>query len=288
MLTPKDSARAVTLIRPPFWWQPTNLSELWRFRDLLWLLVLRDLKARYKQTTLGAVWVVLPTLLTMFVFDLLFGLLGRDKPTADGIPYVVSTYCALVPWQMFANSTRQGAESLVAHQLLIKKVYFPRLLIPLSPILANVVDIAIAFVVLGGLMAYHGVSTGWTAIAVLPLVALTMLFAFTASLWLSALSALYRDFRYVTPLLIQLGMYVSPTIYTTASLDLEGGLPGWAVTLYWLNPLVSILEGFRWALLGQAAPDTARVLTSLAGMVLILLAGLLFFRRVEVNLADRV
>lgn len=277
-----EPSPAPVLIRRRPGWQLFDWRELWHFRDLLWILALRDIKVRYKQTIVGAAWAVLQPISTMLVFSLLFHLM-KAQPISDGVPYAVSLYCALLPWQLLANSLAAASESLVVNQNLITKVYFPRVLVPLAPILAALLDFAIAFIFLLVLMLWFGITPTWAVLAVPLLVAYAVLVALAAGLWCSALNALYRDVRYVVPFLLQLGMFVSPVVYQTQAVVSERWQP-----LYGLNPMVGVLEGFRWALLGQTPPDPRTMLASAVGVVLLLLGGIFYFRRVERTVADLV
>ena len=276
------------LIAPPRGIARVDLRELWRYRELTWFLALRDLKVRYKQSLLGAAWAVLQPLLTMAVFSLLFGLLlGREgKPTLAGVPYAVSTFCALVPWQLFATALTTSGNSLVTNQHLITRVYFPRLVAPIAPILAALVDFALAFAVLLAMLAFHGIVPG-PAILALPLfVALAVAAALSVSLWLSALNAVYRDVRHAIPFVVQVWMFATPVVYTTASV--MGGRPEWLRCLYALNPMAGVVEGFRFALLGGPAPAWGLVAGSAVIVALLLTGGLFFFRRMERTFADLV
>ncbi|MDH3520138.1 MAG: ABC transporter permease [Myxococcales bacterium] len=276
------------VIAPPRGFALPDLRELWRYRELVGLLALRDFKIRYKQSLLGAAWAVLQPLLTMVVFSVLFGLLlGRNRmPTAGDTPYAVSTYCALVPWQLFATALANSGNSLVNNQSLITKVYFPRLAAPLAPILAALVDFALAFAVLLALMAAYGIAPGWGFVALPGFVLLAILAALAASLWLSALNVLYRDVRHAIPFLVQLWMFVTPVVY--ASENLLTGAPRWAVVAYGLNPLAGVMEGFRWALLGTPPPSPVLLLVSFAMTIVLLLTGAAFFQRMERSFADLV
>lgn len=284
-----ESLEASTVeIRSHRGWVPIDLAELWRYRELVGFLALRDIQVRYKQSLLGVAWAVLEPLLTMVVFALLFGLLlGRDGlPTLAGVPYAVSTYCALVPWQLFARALNASGDSLVANRNLITKVYFPRLAAPIAPILAALVDFALAFAVLLGMMLFYGVAPGW-ALLTLPLfVLLAVATALSVSLWLSALNAIYRDVRHTLPFIAQLWMFVTPVVYTTASV--MGGQPDWVRALYGLNPMAGVVEGFRWALLGAANPPWAVLSSSLATVGILLIGGIYYFRRMERSFVDLV
>lgn len=281
------SAESVT-IEPHRGWVPIDLAELWRYRELIGFLALRDIKVRYKQTLLGIAWAMLQPLATMVVFGVLFrALLGREgMPTLAGVPYAVSTYCALVPWQLFARSLQSSGDSLVANQHLITKVYFPRLVAPLAPLLAAGVDFACAFAVLLGMMLAYGIPLTAAALALPGFALLTLVTALAVSLWLSALGALYRDVRHVLPFLVQLWMFVTPVVYTTESV--LRGRPDWLRVLYGLNPMTGVVEGFRWALLGAAEPPWTLLAASVGVAAALLVSGLYFFRRLERSVADLV
>jgi lipopolysaccharide transport system permease protein len=276
------------VIRARRGWVPIDLGELWRHRELIGFLAMRDLRVRYKQSILGAAWAVIQPLTTMVIFGVLFALLlGTDRmPTMEGVPYAVSTYCALVPWQLFAASLAASGDSLVSNQHLITKVYFPRLVAPIAPILAAGVDFALAFALLLGMMAWYGVAPGWEVLA-LPLFSLLAVAASLAvSLWLSALNAIYRDVRHTLPFLVQIWMYATPVVYTTASVLSDQ--PEWVRFAYGLNPMAGVVEGFRWALLGGDSPPWAAVCSSAAVVVVLLVGGAYFFRRMERTFADLV
>ncbi len=276
------------VIEPSEGWVPVDLAELWRYRELIGFLALRDVKVRYKQSLLGIGWAVLQPLFTMVVFTFLFGvLLGPGRmPTPDGVPYAISTFCALVPWQLFASALSSSGNSLVVNQNLITKVYFPRLVAPIAPALGALVDFAVAFVVLVGMMLVYGLTPG-IGILVVPLFAVfAVVAALSVSLWLSALNALYRDVRHILPFLVQAWMFATPVVYTTASI--MGDQPGWLRVLYGLNPMAGVIEGFRWALLGGASPPWELLASSAIAVAALLVGGLFFFRRMERTFADRV
>lgn len=256
---------------------PLRLQELWAYRELLYFLVWRDVKVRYKQTALGIAWAVVQPLLTMVVFSLFFGRLARVP--SEGVPYPIFSYAALLPWTFFAQGLLQSANSLVAGANLIRKVYFPRLVIPLSSVLGGVVDFALAFLILLGMMAYYGIRpTG--AILLLPaFLLLTLITGLAAGFWLSALNVQFRDVRYVVPFLTQLWLFATPIAYSS---DL---LPQPWRTVYGLNPMVGVVEGFRWALLGTN-PPAPMIAVSAVIAVGLLLTGLAYFRRVERTFAD--
>jgi lipopolysaccharide transport system permease protein len=268
----------VTRIRPSGGWRALNLAELWRYRELLFFLTLRDVKLRYKQTALGVAWAVLQPLLTMGVFTVFFGKLG--KMPSDGKPYAVFVLAALVPWQLFAYALTQSSNSLVNEQRLITKVYFPRLIVPVASVLAGLVDFLVALGLLLLLMAGYRVAPTWGILAA-PLFALfALLTALAVGLWLSALNVQFRDVRYTIPFLTQFWLFATPVAYP-ASLVPEAYRP-----LFGLNPMAGVVEGFRWALLGTDAPDWGLMAVS-AGVVLVLLTGgLFYFRRMEKTFAD--
>jgi homopolymeric O-antigen transport system permease protein len=282
-----DSAPvARTVIEPGRGWSASDWVELWRHRELVAFLALRDLRVRYKQTLLGAGWAVLQPLLMMSAFTVLFGaLLGHDHlPTAAGVPYAISTYCALVPWQLFATALATSSNSLINNQHIVSKVYFPRLVVVLAPILAALVDFAVAFAVLIAMMLFAGLPIRESVAAIPFFVALAVAASFAASVWLAAINALYRDVRHVIPFLVQVWMFASPVVYTTASV--MDGRPDWLRALYAINPLSGVIDGFRWALLGAQRPSGYQLAASALIAVAIGQLGLHFFRRVERRLAD--
>jgi lipopolysaccharide transport system permease protein len=278
-------------IHPRSGWQPIDLGELWRYRELLWILALRDVKVRYKQTVLGAAWAIIQPVLTMIVFSIFFGnLAGLSSRIEGGIPYPLYTFCALLPWQLFSSSLTSAGSSLVGNQSLISKVYFPRLVIPLASIFGSLVDFLVAFVVLVGLIFAYGamgyaVAPSW-AILTLPLfVALAFLTALAVGLWLSALNVEYRDVRYVIPFIVQFWMFITPIAYPSSLVrDRSVAL----YRLYGLNPMVGVVDGFRWAILGNAPAPGGALVVSIAAMVVLLIGGLYYFRRMERTFADLV
>jgi lipopolysaccharide transport system permease protein len=272
----------VLFIRPTSGWRALNLLELWQARELLWFLALRDIQVRYKQTVLGAAWAVIQPVLMMVVFSLFFGRLGGLDQRIGAIPYSLFAFCGLVPWQLFSYAMTQSSNSVVNEQRLLTKVYFPRVIIPLAPTLSALVDFAIAFVVLLGLMAWNGVYPGG-AILWLPLfVALAVLAALAVGLWLSALNALYRDVRYTIPFLTQFWLFATPIAYPSSIVPEE-----WQC-LYALNPMVGVVDGFRWTLLGMAPPSWGPLAVSVLATGALLIGGLLYFRRMEKTFADMV
>lgn len=263
-----------------------NWLELWQYRDLLMILAIRDIKVRYKQTLIGAVWAVLRPLLTMVVFTILFAaLMGKGKqPSPTGIPYPVSTFCALLPWQFFAHALTNSGNSLVANQKLVTKIYFPRLLIPATSVFSGLVDFAISFGILLILMMVYGIAPSWGILAMPVFMLLVIITALGMGLWLAALNALYRDIRYIIPFLVQSIMFISPVVYDAQSVIKHW--PNWAATIYMLNPVAGVVEGFRWALLGAAAPPMTLLAASAVGSVVLFLGGAIYFRRMERSFTD--
>jgi lipopolysaccharide transport system permease protein len=267
-----------TVVRPPSRWPTLPLGELWEYRDLLFILAWRDIKVRYKQTALGAAWAILQPLLTMVVFSLLFG--GVAKLPSEGVPYPIFTFTALLPWQLFAHAMTESGNSLVANQHLITKVYFPRLVIPLGAVLSGLVDFAISFVVLLGMMLVYQVPLSWNLLFLPAFIFLAVLTAITVGIWLSALNVEYRDVRYTIPFLTQFWMFATPIAYS-ASLVPER----WR-WLYSLNPMTGVVEGFRWAVLGKEGFSLPFFLMSLGVVLVLFIGGLAYFRKMEDRFAD--
>ena len=265
-------------IEPPRGWAALELRELWLYRELLFFLAWRDIKLRYKQTALGAAWAILQPLLTMVIFSVIFGQLA--KLPSDGIPYPIFTYAALLPWQLFSFALTNSSNSLINSQNLISKVYFPRLIIPLASTLAGLMDFAIAFLVLLGLMAYYHITPTMTILYLPLFLILALLSALAVGVWLSALSVEYRDVRYIVPFLTQFWMYATPIAYASSLIP-----ENWRL-LYGLNPMTGVVEGFRWALLGIQTSGGSMILVSAAVVVVMFISGLYYFRRMENNFAD--
>jgi len=272
------SVLSVASIDPPSSWPEIGFRELWDYRELLYFLTWRDIKVRYKQTVLGAAWAVIQPLFMMLVFSLFFGKLAGVP--SDGIPYPVFSFCGLLPWQLFAHSLAQASNSLVGSQNLITKVYFPRLVVPISAVLGSVVDFAIAFVLLLGMMFYYGIVPGWQMLALPGLVLLAVLAALGVGLWLSALNVQYRDVRYTISFLVQFWMFATPVAYPSSIVPEK-----WRV-LYGLNPMVGVVDGFRWALLGKPESPGVPLLISVIVVFVLLAGGLYYFRRMEQQFAD--
>jgi lipopolysaccharide transport system permease protein len=275
-----SAAKPQTVVVPPSRFPSFNLKEIWEARDLLFILAWRDIKVRYKQTTLGAAWAVLQPLLTMVVFSLLFGVAA--KLPSEGIPYPIFTYAALLPWQLFAYAMTESGNSLVANQQLITKVYFPRLVIPLGAVLAGLVDFAIAFVVLLGMMVFYRIPFSLNMLLLPFFVLLAVLTALTVGMWLSALNVEYRDVRYTIPFLTQFWMFATPIAYSATLVPEQ-----WR-WLYSLNPMYGVVQGFRWALLGLEGFSLPFFLISTGVVVVLLIGGLAYFRHMEDSFADNV
>jgi lipopolysaccharide transport system permease protein len=268
----------VTVIRPPRGWIPINLRELWAYRELLYFFTWRDIKVRYTQTVFGIAWAVIQPLFMMIIFSLFFGTLA--KVPSENIPYPLFSYAGVLPWTLFAAGLTRSSDSLVADVNLVQKVYFPRMLLPLAGILAPLVDFAIAFVILIGMMLYFGHYPGVTMFWILGFLVLELMLAAGLGLWLSAINVAYRDVRYAIPVLIQLGLYASPVVYSATF------IPARFQTVYGLvNPMAGILEGFRWAVLGTKPPSDL-LFASVAIILVILVSGAFYFRRREKAFAD--
>ena len=266
-------------MRPTEGWVALKVHELWEYRELLYFLIWRDLKVRYKQTALGAAWALMQPLFTVLIFSLFFGRLA--KVPSDGIPYPVFSFAALVPWTFFAHGLTQGSDSLVGSANLIRKVYFPRLLIPAGTVIAGVVDFGIAFLTLVALiLAYH--IRPPHVLMVVPLALLALCTSLGVSLWLSAFNVKFRDVKYTLPFLTQIWMYATPIVYPSSLLPQP-----WR-TIYGLNPMAGVVEGFRWALLGTHTAPGPMVLVSALMSLLVLVGGAFYFRRMERTFADTV
>jgi lipopolysaccharide transport system permease protein len=268
----------VIYLRPSKGWLSIDFKELWRYRELIFFLTWRDIKVRYKQAVLGIAWAILQPLLTMLIFTVIFGILL--KTPSQNIPYPLFSLTALLPWTLFATALQRSSVSLVGNANLITKIYFPRLAIPLSSVIAALVDFLVSFVVLLGVMIYYHYWPGWNIFWLPLLVLLALLTALSVGLWLSALNVQYRDIQHMVPFIIQVWLYASPIVYPIETIP--EGIWRW---LYGLNPMVGVIQGFRWALVGGDPPDATMLIS--VGMVLVLLvSGLFYFRRMEKTFAD--
>jgi lipopolysaccharide transport system permease protein len=267
-------------IRPTKGWAALNLKDLWLYRELVYFLTWRDIKVRYKQAVLGIAWAILQPLMTMVIFSFIFGNLA--KLPSDGIPYPLFSYAAVLPWQLFSSALQRSSISLVGNANLLTKIYFPRLIIPFSAVMASLVDFGIAFLVMIGLMIYYQVWPTLMTLWIIPLSLLALVTALAVSLWLSALNVLYRDVQHMVPFLIQFWMYASPVAYSATLIPT--GI--WRI-IYGLNPMAGVIQGFRWALLGTQPPDILLVV-SIVMVLILLVSGLFYFRRMEKTFADRV
>jgi lipopolysaccharide transport system permease protein len=262
----------VIVVKPSRGWVSLKLNELWHYRELLYF------KVRYKQTVLGAAWAIIQPFFTMVVFSLFFGKLA--KVPSDGIPYPIFAYAALVPWTFFANGLSQSSNSLVDNANMLKKVYFPRLVVPLSSVISGVVDFILAFTVLLGMMLFYGIYPTINVLWLPFLLLLTLATSLGVGLWLSAMNVQFRDVRYTVPFLTQFWLFATPIAYPSSLLS-----EPWR-TLYGINPMVGVVEGFRWALLGtDTAPGPIILVSSLVALAL-LVSGCFFFRRMEKTFAD--
>ena len=268
----------ILCIRPSRGWRHLNLQELWQYRELLYFLSWRDIKVRYTQTVLGAAWAIIQPFMTMVVFSLFFGKLA--KMPSDGIPYPLFAYAALVPWTFFSNGLTQSSNSLVQSANLLKKVYFPRLIVPISSVLSGIVDFLFAFVVLIGLMLFYGFVPSAQIIWLPVFLLLVFGTALGVGLWMSAINVQFRDVRYTIPFVTQFWLFATPIAYPSSLLS-----DPWQ-TLYGVNPMVGVVEGFRWALLGSQTAPGPMILLSAGVAAVFLVTGVFYFRRMERSFAD--
>lgn len=265
-------------IEPTTGWVGLRFKELWRFRELIYFLTWRDIKVRYKQTLLGIAWAVIQPLMTMVVFSFFFGQLAQVP--SDGIPYPLFTFAGLVPWTFFANALTQSSNSLVNNANLIQKVYFPRLIIPVSAVLAGIVDFLLAFLVLLGIMVYFGVFPSLSLLTLPLFILLAFITSLGVGLWFTALSVQFRDVRYVVGFLVQFWFFITPVTYSSSMLEGQWRL------LYGINPMVGVVEGFRWALLKSGESPDSLIYVSAGIALLIFIGGLFYFRRMEKTFSD--
>jgi lipopolysaccharide transport system permease protein len=255
-----------------------HLREIWSYKELIYFLIWRDIKVRYKQTVIGVAWVIVQPVMMMVVFTLVFQYIA-DVPS-DGLPYPIFTYTALLPWNFFTGALGRSSLSLTQQANLISKVYFPRLITPLAATASGFLDFGIAFVILVGLMLWYGITLTWAALTLPAFLVFALTTALSLGLWLSALNVKYRDVGHAVPFLLQVWMYASPVVYPVSEVPERWRL------LYGLNPMTGVIEGFRWALLGKESPDFHVIAVSAIGVVAILIGGLIYFKRVEQTFAD--
>ena len=268
-------------IKPSTGLTALNLRDLWVYRELVFFMIWRDIKVRYKQTMLGATWAIIQPVMTMLVFNFIFGSVAK-VPT-DGIPYPIFSYTALLPWGLFVAALNQASRSLTSNNNMITKVYFPRLVLPIASVLAGLVDFAIAFVILIGLMFYYKVTPAWNVVWALPFfMLLAIVTALGVALWLSAINVKYRDVNYALPFLTQFWLFITPVAYSANVISEKWQL------VYSLNPMAGVVNGFRWALLGAGnGPDMALWVSAIISLV-ILVTGLFYFRNMERTFADTI
>lgn len=276
--------KPVTVIESTRGWLPTNLKELWDYRDLLYFFTWRDIKVRYKQTLLGFTWAIIQPLCAMLIFTIFFGKLANIP--SDGVPYPIFAYTALLPWTLFSESINRSTNTMVLNSNIIKKVYFPRIALPVSSVLSPLVDFVFAFAILLLMMAYYSLTTSGIELTIniiwLPFfVLLAMITSLGIGLWMSALNVMYRDFQYVVPFMIQIWMFASPVVYPASMVPTSFQL------IYGLNPMTGVIEGFRWSLLGTNAPSSI-IIVSAAIALAILVSGMLYFSRMQKRFADEV
>ena len=275
---PAPGGRAVVYIRASRGWASLDLGSIWAYRELLYFLVWRDIKVRYKQTALGASWAIIQPFFTMVVFSLFFGRLAGVP--SDGVPYPIFAFTALVPWTFFAQGLTQSANSLVASQDLLRKVYFPRLVIPAAAVFSGLVDFAISFTVLLGMMAWYGIVPTPAALWIPLLLLLALVTALGVGLWFAALNVQYRDVAYVVPFVVQFWLFATPIAYPSSLLP-----EPWRL-VYGINPMVGVVEGFRWALIGTDTAPGPVVAVSAVAALAILVGGAFYFRHAERSFAD--
>ena len=282
------TSEEILVLRPTRGWSALNLADLWRYRELIYFLIWRDVKVRYKQTVLGASWAIIQPFVTMVVFTVLFGNLA--KMPSDGIPYPLFSYTGLLPWGLFTKAISDAGRSMIANRSMITKVYFPRLSIPLASVLSGLVDFGLAFIVLIGMILYYNYSPNQDyqvvitpSILTLPLfLLLALITSLGVGLWLSALNVLYRDINYIIPFLTQFWLFITPIAYSASMIPEKWQL------LYALNPMAGVVEGFRWALLGAGSAPSPMIAVSASIAVILMISGLYYFRRTERNFADEI
>jgi lipopolysaccharide transport system permease protein len=277
---PPPAAAATVVIKPSIGLFKLDLAAVWEFRELLYFLVWRDVKVRYKQTIIGMAWAILQPLMAMMIFTVIFG--NFAKMPSDGLPYSVFAYAALLPWNYFSQAMSRSALSLVSEANLIMKVYFPRLIIPLASVMVPLIDFFVSFLVLLVMIAWFGIAPGWNILCLPAFLLLALMTALAAALWLSPLNVRYRDIGHTIPFLIQFWLFASPVAYPVSLIPEQWRL------LYSLNPMAGVIEGFRWALLGKESPAFGVIAISAAVVIALLLGGIVFFKRMERSFADLV
>jgi len=269
-------------IKPSTGLAALNLRDLWTYRELVYFMVWRDVKVRYKQTMLGAAWAIIQPVMTMIVFTFLFGRIAK-LPTDNNIPYPIFSYTALLPWGLFVAALNQASRSLTSNQNMVTKIYFPRLVLPLASILSGLVDFVIAFVILIGLMIYYGVTPSINALWALPLfLLLAIIAAMGVALWLAAINVQYRDVNYALPFMTQFWLFITPVAYSSNLISDKWQL------IYSLNPMAGVVNGFRWALLGTDTGPGPEMAVSVVISIIILIGGLFYFRNMEKTFADTI
>lgn len=271
-------SQVVTEIRPDRGWLDLDLGAVWRYRELLGVLVMRDLQVLYKQALLGAGWAILQPVFAVIIFSIIFGYIV--KMPSEGVPYPLFAFAGVLPWTYFAEAVRRSGTGLVTDAELVRKVYFPRLIMPLANVISPLVDFCIAFVVLLIVMAFFGIAPSWKMLVIPPLMLVAALLALSIGLWLAPINVRFRDIKHTLPFIIQIWMYASPIVYPLSMVPQE-----WQA-LYSLNPMVGVIEGFRWAVFDRGEPNFTALAMSGVIIVLLLAGGLVFFRRMERTFAD--
>jgi lipopolysaccharide transport system permease protein len=255
-----------------------NLKAVWQYRELLYFLLWRDIKIRYKQTAIGIGWAVIQPFISMIIFTILFGKLG--KIPSDGLPYSIFAFCGLLPWNFFATGVQRAAASVTGDAQLVSKVYFPRLILPIVGTISGVLDLSVSLILLGVMMLWYGITISWAILTLPFFLFLALQTALAVGLWLAALNVRYRDVGHAVPFMIQVWMFCSPVVYPVSMIPTEYRL------LYSLNPMVGVLEGFRWALLGKQSPNFEMIFISTLVIWLVFAGGILFFKKMETTFAD--
>jgi lipopolysaccharide transport system permease protein len=273
------TSNEVTHIRPSRGLFDLQLDQIWRYRGLLMTLIKRDVMVLYRQAALGAAWAIIQPIFAVIIFTIVFGNLAK-LPTPGNVPYPIFAFAAILPWNYFAEGVRRGGIGLVTEAELVRKVFFPRMLIPLASVIAPLLDLAIGFGVLAVMMVFYGVMPGWQIFAIIPLSLIAGLLALSVSMWLGPINVRYRDVKHTLPFLLQIWMYASPVVYSFSM------VPEQWKWVFALNPMVGVIEGFRWAILGQGDPDPIAMGVGGVLMLLLLVGGLVFFKRTERSFAD--